>query len=342
MSPLLTRRSLAVLRLVAVQSLLIAPVSAHHSPAMFDMNRDVLLEGTITEISWRNPHVYFELEVAGADGRATTHEVEAGPASNLVPLGFDAESLRKGERVVVQVKPNRRGEGEVLGWLLTKADGTVIPLHVRAIPPTKPGAAEAQSLAGTWVPQGTGFATLAVAVRAWPLTDAGRAAVEATRAARDAARSACIPFGPPALMSLPSTVQVEVTDAAVTFRLDVMDARRVVQLDRTDHPAEIEPSLHGHSIGRWEGGTLVVDTVGYAAHPDGFAFDLPSSASKHLVERFTLAADRKHVDYEAVVEDPEFLAAPVSHRAQWDYRPEQQPSNLPCDTAVAGRFAELE
>ncbi len=339
MSPLVTRRSLAVL-VLAVQWSLSPPGLAHHSPAMFEMNRDVLLEGTITEISWRNPHVYFSIEVAGADGRPMMQAIEAGPASNLVPLGIDAGSLRTGERVRVQVKPNRRGEGEVLGWLLTKTDGTVIPLHVRAIPPTEPGAAQASSLAGIWVPQGTGFASLAVAARSWPLSDAGRAAAEATAAARDASRSACVPFGPPALMSLPSTVHIEVSDTAVTFQLDVMGARRVVHLDRRDHPQQLEPSLHGHSIGRWEGGTLVVDTVGYAAHPDGFAFDLPSSASKHIVERFTLAADRKHVDYEAVVEDPQYLAAAVSHRAQWDYRPEQQPSNLPCDTAVAKRFAE--
>ncbi len=113
MSPLVTRRSLAVAQVLAVQSLLTWPVSAHHSPAMFDMNRDVLLEGTITEISWRNPHVYFEIEVAGADGRKTTQQIEAGPASNLMPLGIDADSLRNGERVTVQVEtePPRRRRG---------------------------------------------------------------------------------------------------------------------------------------------------------------------------------------------------------------------------------------
>jgi hypothetical protein len=313
------------------------PAAAHHSPASFDLSRDVLLEGTLADVSWRNPHVYFKLEVASPDGQTIAHEIEAGPASNLVALGFDGSSLVDGERVTLQAKPSRRGSAEMLGWLLTKADGTVIPLHVRAAPPTQPGAAEASSLAGTWVPQGTGFSALAVAARAWPVTAAGRAAV-------DASRSACVPFGPPALMLLPSTLQVEVTDTSVIFRLDVFgtDVRRVVRLDRADHPATLEPSLHGHSIGRWEGSTLVVDTVGYAAHPDGLAFDMPSSASKHIVERFTLAADRKHVDYEAVVEDPEYFTAPITHRAQWDYRPEQRPSNLPCDSAVAARFVENE
>lgn len=316
------------------------PAFAHHSPAMFDLSRDVILEGTIASISFRNPHVYFAIDVTDTDGRTRRQEIEAGPASNLVPLGFNGNSLNRGDRVTVHVKPNRRGEGEVLGWLLTKADGTAIPLHVRAIPPTEPGTAEAASLAGTWVPQGTGFSSLAVAARTWPLSAAGRAAVEATSAARDASRSACIPFGPPALMSLPSAVQIEVTATAVTFALDVMDARRIVHLDVAEHPARLEPSLHGHSIGRFEENTLIVDSVGYAAHPDGFAFDLPSSASKHVVERFTLADDRKHIDYEAVVEDPEYLTGPVTHRARWDYRPEQRPSNLPCETESASRFAE--
>jgi hypothetical protein len=334
------RWSLSVLPLSL--ALPLAPAAAHHSPALFDLSRDVILEGAVADVSWRNPHVYFKLEIAGSDGQTTLQEIEAGPASNLMALGFDASSLAEGERVTVQAKPSRRGSGEVLGWLLTKADGTVMPLHVRAAPPTEPGTVEATSLAGTWVPQSTGFASLAVAARSWPLTDAGRTAVEATRAAREASHAACVPFGPPALMSLPSVLQVEVTESTVTFRTDVMDAQRVVHLDRAAHPAALEPSLHGHSIGRWEGSTLVVETRGYAAHPDGLAFDMPSSASKHVVERFTLSADRKHVDYEAVVEDREYFAAPLTHRAQWDYRPEQRRSNLPCDSTAAARFAERE
>src|SRR5688572_1275607 len=106
MMPVVNRRPLAVLLLAAAQALPIRPAAAHPSPAMFDLTRDVMLEGAITEISWRNPHVYFELQVAGADGRAVTQQVEAGPASNLVPLGIDATSLRSGDRVRVQVKPN--------------------------------------------------------------------------------------------------------------------------------------------------------------------------------------------------------------------------------------------
>jgi hypothetical protein len=330
-------------RLGLVPLLLIAvPAAAHHSPAMFDMNKDVVIEGTVTDVAWRNPHIYFGVEVMGSDGAPVVQQIEAGPPSNLATLGMTADSIRPGEHVTVHVRPNRSGaDGVVLGWMLVKADGTEFPLHVRAVGPSVPGDAEATSIAGTWVPQAAGFSSLARAAASWPFTEKGRAAVAATQAARIAARSECVPFGPPALMSLPSTTIVELSDSVATFTLDVMGVRRVVALDRP-LPTDLEPTLLGHSVGRWEGDTLVVETVGFTAHPEGYAFDLPSSATKRIVERFTLDADRKHLDYEATVEDPEYLAAPVTHRGQWDYRPEQKPSGLPCEPEVARRFASGE
>lgn len=319
----------------AALSLVALSAVAHHSPAMFDMTKDIVIEGTVTAVVWGNPHVYLALDVQGHK-----EQIEAGPASNLVTLGMRADSVRPGDRVVVNAKPNRRDDAATsLGWLLTTSDGTAIPLHVRAMLPTAPGDAAASSLAGTWVPQGTGFAALAVAARDWPFTAAGRAALTATREARVASLVACEAFGPPAIMALPATTVVELGTGIVRFKLDSMGVERVVHLDQAEHPAALEPTMQGHSIGRWEGKTLVVDTVGYAANPQGYGFDVPSSAAKHVVERFTLTTDGKHLDYEATVEDREYFSGPVTHRSQWDYRPEQQPSGLPCDRQVASRFA---
>jgi hypothetical protein len=325
---------------VTTLSLLTLPAAAHHSPAMFDLTKDVTLEGTLLELSWGNPHVYLTLEVAGPGGKARQQLVEAGPASNLVTLGMREDTVRAGDRVTVAAKANRSSStATALGWTITMSSGKTIPLHVRASVPAVPGDAVAVSIAGTWVPSGTGFTSLAVGSRDWPLTDAGRAAVAATREARIEARSECVPYGPPALMTLPSTTSIDVTDTTVTFKLDVMGVERVVHLDRPSHPAALEPTLLGHSIGRWDGDTLVVDTIGFAAHPEGFAFDLPSSAGKHAVERFTLTDDRKRMQYEAVVEDREYFSAPITPRSEWSYRPDQQPSGLPCNPEIAGRFA---
>jgi hypothetical protein len=319
-------------------SIVALPAAAHHSPAAFDLTRDVYLEGTVTSFSWRNPHVYLELELVDTDGKVSRQQIEAGPAQVFAAAGLTADAIQEGERLRVRVKPNRGGADRVvLGWQLTKADGTVIPLHARAATLTAEGVEEATSIAGVWVPQATDFASLAAAARAWPLTDKARAIMAASREARAASLSRCVPYGPPALMAIPAVAVVEVGTSEVTFVLDGMNARRVVHLDRQSSPAALGPALLGHSIGRWEGDTLVVETAGFSAQPNGYAFDLPSSAAKRIVERFALSADRKHLEYEATVEDAEYLAAPVTHRSQWDYRPALKPANLPCDPEAASR-----
>jgi hypothetical protein len=279
----------------ACLSIVALPVAAHHSPAAFDLTRDVYLEGIVTEFSWRNPHVYLELELVDTDGKVGRQQIEAGPAQVFAAAGLTADAIREGERLRVRAKPNRGGAGRiVLGWQLTKSDGTVIPLHARAVTSSAVSVEEATSIAGVWVPQATDFASLAAAARAWPLTDNGRAAVAATREARDTSLAECVPYGPPALMSIPAVAVVEVGTSEVMFVLDGMNARRVVRLDRRNDPAALEPAVLGHSIGRWEGDTLVVETAGFSAQPNGYAFDLPSSAAKRVVERFALSADRKH------------------------------------------------
>jgi hypothetical protein len=150
-----------------------------------------------------------------------------------------------------------------------------------------------------------------------------------------------VTYGPPPLMLLPVTTVVEVSDDVVTFTLDWMGARRVVHMN-AEHPTPLEPSLLGHSIGRWEGTALVVDTVGFTAQAEGLAFDLPTSAAKHLRERFAVAADGKQLDYEITIDDPEYFAAPIAYRAQWDYRPEQKPSGLACNREAAAQFTHDE
>ena len=314
--------------------------AAHHSPAMFDMSTSIVIEGTLTKVAWGNPHSYLVVETVDASGRPVMQNVEAGPTAVLGTGGVTTSSLRAGERVTLRAAPHRRGPGNtVLGLELTKADGTVVPLHVRSLRAPARTDAVATSIAGTWVSDSRAFVSFGDVMRATPLTDAGEAA--RSGAAVNAARSACVPYGPPPLMLLPVTTVVETSDDAVTFTLDWMGARRVVHLN-AEHPPGLEPSLLGHSVGRWDGGALVVDTVGFTAQAEGLAFDFPSSASKRVRERFALAPGGKQLDYEVTVDDPEYFAAPITYRAKWDYRPEQKSSGMACDPAVAAQFTRDE
>ena len=80
---------------------------------------------------------------------------------------------------------------------------------------------------------------------------------------------------------------------------------RTVHMNLKAHPANIAPSRAGHSIGRWDGDTLVVDTVGFA--PGSLAGSLPHSGKLHVVERFTLNPTTLELTRDIVAEDPDYF-----------------------------------
>jgi hypothetical protein len=84
---------------------------------------------------------------------------------------------------------------------------------------------------------------------------------------------------------------------------------RVVYMDGRGHPASITPSYLGHSIGRWDGDTLVIDTVGFSEafwmNRDG----LPHTSQLHLVERLT-RPDADTLNYDVTIDDPGAYTAP--------------------------------
>jgi hypothetical protein len=78
---------------------------------------------------------------------------------------------------------------------------------------------------------------------------------------------------------------------------------RTVYMDGRTHPANFSPTFYGHSIGWWEGDSLVIDTVGYN---EGFWMDrdgLPHTDKLHTIERLT-RTDAAALKYELTVDDP--------------------------------------
>lgn len=83
---------------------------------------------------------------------------------------------------------------------------------------------------------------------------------------------------------------------------------RRIHIGMTEHPENLEPSYAGHSIGNWEGDTLVVDTIGFAEGV--LSPPTRSSEQMHIVERFTLDTETMALKREYTVTDPVYLAAP--------------------------------
>jgi hypothetical protein len=149
-------------------------------------------------------------------------------------------------------------------------------------------------------------------VHGWPLSDKARAAVAALNSGRSQQTVGCTPIPLPMVAMLAMLRTIDVRDDRVVMKIDSdgSDATRTIYLDLAEHPANVEPSLFGHSIGRWDGDTLVIDTVAFTPHRIGIGFGVPSGTGKHLIERLTLTADRLQLRYELTVEDPEYLTAP--------------------------------
>ena len=116
-------RTLGAMILVAV---LAAPLSAHHSFAMFDTAKPVTLAGVVTAFEWTNPHAYIELDAPDAKGGVTHWSIELGSTSILMRAGWKFNTLKKADKVTAVVSPLRSGEPGGLLNRLTLADGRVL------------------------------------------------------------------------------------------------------------------------------------------------------------------------------------------------------------------------
>jgi hypothetical protein len=333
--------SLKPVLLAAVASVVLAGAAAgHHSPAAYDLARPAVLEGVLAAIEWKNPHIYLILETPGPEGAPVRQQVEAGPISTLQPLGITRDTLKVGDRVAVLAAPHRAGAGRtVLGMELTTADGSVYPLGASPRVYAAPVSPFAEGLDATWLASVPSFAVYIQGRQAWPLTEAGRAGVGVMLAAAGSAEDDCRPLPPPTPMLYPVVMTLEISEGEVVIRPDWLGLERRIPLD-VDHADGVVPSLMGDSVGFLEGDVLIVDTVGFTPHPQGLSMVAPGGADKHLVERFELAEDGRSLRYQAILEDPDFLSAPVTVVSDWAHRPDLTPTGEACDLEIARRYRE--
>jgi hypothetical protein len=325
----------------------LSAASAHHSASAFDLTTEVTVEGTIAALEWKNPHIYFTIETTGADGRPLLQQVEVGPISAVQTMGLAKNMLAPGSTISLRANPSRRGRAETLRGLdVTTSDGAIHPLVLAGRSSAPPVAKQAaDSLAGRWASSPAALRIVSREMAAWSVTEAGRTALAKVRAGAIESQAGCPRYPPPILDDLPSVREITIGEREVLIRFDTggVEAVRTIHLDRNDHPADAEPSLLGHSIGRWDGETLVVDTVAFTPDARGIsALGIPSGPRKHMTERFMLAEDGLSLRRETTLEDPDYLTAPVSYVMVWDHRPDLEFSSASetCDAAIANRFLE--
>lgn len=125
----------------------------------------------------------------------------------------------------------------------------------------------------------------------------------------------CLPEGMPSWMLIThNPFEVLFTPGRVTI-LGESDSDRLrrIYTDGRGHPADPDPTFHGHSIGHWEGATLVVDTVGILPEvliAVGEAVGIPNNGDVHVVERI-------HLTKPDVLADDLTITAPHVFTAPW-------------------------
>jgi len=330
-----TRLAIAFAALMAASAAL-----AHHGFGNIDPTKTVTLEGTLTSVDFVNPHAYLYFDAVGADGKPLKMRCEMRAATVLRRSGWSPEMFVTGKHVTVTGHPHREDASTCYGEDLTIGDAPKLARYQQLTSATTPNAnrplrrpSGEPNISGDWAqeqyliarpPTGRGGLvpkSMVAAVEAgtlafadvpgagWgaqpvTLTAAGQAAADALKKIKpeDSTRARC---------EITSILFDWVFDGPINRIAQAKDTitleysrglTRTVFMNLSAHPAGVKPSRGGHSIGRWDGDTLIVDTVGFA--PGSLAGAVPHGDKLHVVERLTL--DPKTLalkrDYEA--DDP--------------------------------------
>jgi hypothetical protein len=101
-----------------------AQVLAHHSYAMFDRSKEVVIEGTVRELQWTNPHSWLVVDVKDTIGSGSTAwQIELGPPGTLARAGWSRTLFHPGDKVKVKMHPLRDGRAGGGVMLVVGPDG---------------------------------------------------------------------------------------------------------------------------------------------------------------------------------------------------------------------------
>ncbi len=308
--------------------------SAHHSrTAFYDTSRLVELEGEITRVLWRHPHVRYWLQADQASGGALW-ELETTPPSILEREGISQALLAAGTHVRVAGPPARFVQDAMEVSHVLLPDGREVHLYAnletlwsdntveRSLQAFDPQAVEAARLAAqgifrVWSKAGGIQNQPRFWLDTYPLTESATTAAAGWDALKES-DTGCKAKGMPNIMS--NIWPFEFVDEGEVIRLKIEEFDQIRLIHMQESSAEPTPQPMGYSTGKWEDGELLVTTTGIL--PDYFGAQGITLGSKALVvERFTLSDDESRLDYAMTVTDPATFTAPVIQHTWWTWRP---------------------
>ena len=299
---------------------------AHHSPSNYDLGQVIEIEGEITRVLWRNPHVRFWVMTGEASDEEALWEVQATPVVHLTREGISRELLNVGDTVRVAGAPARRSVNEMLPFNVLLpgdrefildadaeprwSDDTIRRAHNPA-----PASDASLGLFRVWSGQG-GFGE-----ERFTLTDDARTvAEEMAQLPWDTVLDGCTPKGMPEIMAQPNPIEFIQQGDEIRLHLEEYDTVRIISMSPGPVVDAAAPALLGHSTGEWQDDTLVVTTTGID-YPWFRQTGIPQSAAIEVVERFTVNDEGSVLELELTATDPANFVGPAVLTKSWTWRP---------------------
>jgi hypothetical protein len=306
---------------------------AHHSTRIaYDLNDIGTIEGRVTSIFWRNPHVLLTLERIGENGDSETWEVESGSPNSLQRIGIGSDILTVGDHVSVTGALSRQGLTSMAGIMVVLPDGREVALWPqRAASLGRTLGVDARELISSSAVERSQREAEGI-FRVWsrtvgldwtlPFTPEAAAARGTWDPLVDDPALKCIPPGMPSMMDNPYPIEFSGQGETITLRLEEWDGIRIIHMgdDAASGPV---PSRTGYSKGHWDGKTLVVTTTG-VSYPYFDADGTPQSEAVEIVEEFTLSDDERRLDYYGRITDAQTFTEPATVSGFWVWVPGEE------------------
>ena len=300
-------------------------VFAHHGRAHYG-EETVEMAAEIIEISWRNPHITFQVRAINEAQEEETWELESGSKYVLGrTTGATSDMFNVGDRVriagqVSSLYSNRMlltnallpdgREARMMPWARSRwvdasGAGEPVPVIVMTDNPERSLFRTWSQIdmdpAGTGAPPGTTFP---------PLTDLGKEVFADYDFERDNPDLDCIPPGMPSAIFTPHPIQFIDEGERITQKIQENDIVRTIWMNGNDEAAAAAPSPLGYSAGHWEGMTLVVRTTNID-WPFFNGTGAPLSDRASVLERYEVSGDGSYLHLEMETTDPLYLAEGV-------------------------------
>ncbi len=177
-------------------------------------------------------------------------------------------------------------------------------------------------LSGFW--QGPLLRTMFESVGGPPFTPAGKAAYQYNLTKSVNPEGLCIFAGIPRASISGVPFEIVQNSNRVAFLYELMNTFRSIPLDGRSHPKKPDPTYFGNGIGKWEGDTLVIDSVGFKDTLSWIDDDAhPHSDAMHVVERWS-RPDWDHLAHSVTVEDAKYYTKPWTFSRVFTHMPAGQ------------------